>query len=286
MGNQIEKPLFDPDNCDNFIISADDLYKIKREYDGEVALKQYKLIDNQEIPDVKYDEYERHNIFIVDFLKELKKQMEICVQNKNCPIKFHVSKNYPISFFESIRYPVSNFPKLVDYFEKRGYKLATLYYHNSHCDNGEAVSRYFFTLTSIKHSDKYSMERREIIQEKMVNGMFELLLEKYSKIKEDQKWIMTIVGQNAKLFNKTFELGIISFDNSGYIGNHTDFCIDYNFAIKEACNKLVEKGYWVGTKKGHYDYDYHIILFKGEEERKYFKRMKNDEGYQIMKPKI
>src|SRR3989304_4582415 len=118
-GKQEVLPIFDLENVHHdFLIHADELAEIKSKYEGDIALQQLKKRFS-EIPNLKFGNW-NNSKFIVELLVELKRQMEISVQNKNCPIRFYIVQ-WENLFNDKISI------KLKKYFENKGYTLSIHY---------------------------------------------------------------------------------------------------------------------------------------------------------------
>lgn len=275
-------PTFNPKDCGHdFLISADDLMDIKSQSvsrtNGTEPTVSKKaalcLFQKQftEIPDLTYHKYKNKNKVVVWILDELKRQMETFVENDNCPFRFNV-----VGRCDGY---IHGTEVLQNYFESKGYTLSIT--HNY--DRTWWEDRYIcnFKVTSKQYTDKYCLDRREIIQEQMGDSLYNYILKKLSKIGEDERWINITVPKDYKQLNDMLKLGLITFDNN-YIGSEDDFDIDYKYAMGRVIKKIRQYGCWIGTKRS--GFETRIIVFKEDKERKYFKRMKNDDGFKILEP--
>lgn len=272
-------PTFNPDDCGHdFLISADDLMDIKKQDIKEETTTEH-LFQKQftDIPNLTYNPNELTNKAVISFLDKLKKQMEIFVKNENCPFRFYAK----IVYVQGYKSDKNDFLVLEKYFKSKGYVLYVQYNDQySYNSKNEHIYTFIFMVTSKQYTDKYCLERREAIQEQMIDSLHKYILELFSEIDEDDKWIKIHIPRSLNKMNEILKLGIITFDK-GYIGTDNDFYIDYKYAIDKVLHKLMEDGYWVGMKKMR-----RLVVFKGKPERDYFKRMMDDDGYTIREPSV
>jgi hypothetical protein len=231
----VKQPVEKPKEKLLLVISADDLYEIKTNYEGDEAVEKYnekmkvmEKLDEQKPRILSYEEQTFNN-----GVKKLNEQIVQSIKYKNMEMSYNIYC-YGI---------------LKKYLEEQGYIVHQNDYNKS---------------VKVKQNEMYMLEVRERVQKILFNKILKYI---ETGVKEEFKnpkaqWVRV---KHPKVMNK------LDSSYKLYINYEARlFKLDLDITIENIKKELVKK-YYFGYKEG--TKGYRFIIFKDEENRDYFQKM-------------